>query len=401
MADDPSDGGFGIYRGGGAVDDVFGRGPGPILTIPPAPAVPKAALGKAALGKAAFPNAALPKAALPNAALPHDARRETTQESPQVIRIDPRILVEYGVFDAVRERLTQPPPIPTDAESKAARACDELAACGPGSEGAGVQSLLRIGPDALPIIAERFPGALWFQRGAAHRRPPSGKSVSPLGAALVAFGADAVPYVAVLLESDSPEVRYYALLVAADLAATHADILVPVGRLLFDHDDQIRETSAYVLRRLAERPEYGRLLGTIESAILNPSTHVMYRLHGVRGLGALREGRAYRALVQLLEDPNEGIREASHTALRQLTAHDFGLDPKPWRKHLSKNATRLRPEWLLDALSNKDRDTRARACEELVLFSGQAIEFDPDAPKRDRKDAEKRWRQWWEDRSSG
>ena len=72
-----------------------------------------------------------------------------------------------------------------------------------------------------------------------------------------AFGELAVPYVAELVKAGDPEIRYYAILVAAELP--HPLLLEPLAAALFDEDpqglsyrpDAITEEDAAFLRRVA------------------------------------------------------------------------------------------------------------------------------------------------------
>src|SRR5690606_30074211 len=91
----------------------------------------------------------------------------------------------------------RPPPRETD---RIKRSVVELAEAVPGLEGPLVHGLLRHGEPALEALVKAFPGAPWFNRQQTATRLPKGRGVSGVAAALVEFGAPAVPHVRRLLQ---------------------------------------------------------------------------------------------------------------------------------------------------------------------------------------------------------
>ena len=63
---------------------------------------------------------------------------------------------------------------------RARRLVKQLETCGPGDEAPTVQGLLRVGPEALDIVVDAFPGLLWFNRQLPYTAVPRGRDVSPV-----------------------------------------------------------------------------------------------------------------------------------------------------------------------------------------------------------------------------
>ena len=116
---------------------------------------------------------------------------------------------------------TERPPAPKGRTSteidRITRLVVELSVATPGAEGPAVQGLLRFGEPALVELVRAFPGSVWFNRQQTATRLPKGRGVSGVASALVDFGALAVPHVERLLRDPDADIRYFALLVFAEL----------------------------------------------------------------------------------------------------------------------------------------------------------------------------------------
>jgi hypothetical protein len=92
-----------------------------------------------------------------------------------------------------------------------------------------------------------------------------------------------------------------------------------------DEDDTILEE---IQGHLVKCSELGPLVDSLESA--RPSVKEF-----VLGcLGEIGDPSAAEAMINCIEDPDQGVREAAAEHLSLLTDHDYGLDVIAWRKWL-------------------------------------------------------------------
>jgi hypothetical protein len=92
-----------------------------------------------------------------------------------------------------------------------------------------------------------------------------------------------------------------------------------------DEDDTILEE---IQAHLVKCAELGPLVDSIEGA--KPSVKEF-----VLGcLGEIGDPAAAEPMINCLEDPDQGVREAAAEHLSLLTDHDYGIDPIAWRNWL-------------------------------------------------------------------
>ena len=166
---------------------------------------------------------------------------------------------------------------------------------GPNEEAPDHGALLAMGEDVLPILTDLFPGRLWFNRWEPHVQPPRGRSVSALCRTLVAFGDPAAPYIAQLLKSDDPEIRYYATLVAAELP--HPLVVEPLAATLFDDDQGVSRSALYALEVFHEQEGVEGLKESLRALALASDTDQRSRLLAMRALAVLRDEGCIEALI--------------------------------------------------------------------------------------------------------
>ncbi|MCS6799859.1 MAG: hypothetical protein NZ898_15315 [Myxococcota bacterium] len=272
---------------------------------------------------------------------------------------------------------------------------DELVGCAPDDERRTVEALLQAGPAALPALAQRFPGPLWFDRHRPHRRLPRGKDVSAIARALHAFRDRAVPYVASLLTARDADVRFYATLLSADLP--HRDLVAPVGERVFDDDAGVAALALDVLRAATAFPaELERVLEGLRAEARMQRRDGARRLVAVRALGELRDTAAVPLLVDLLDAEDAALARVARRSLVLLTRCDLGDGSKRWREWLERNGSRHRIEWLIDALLDDDYELRTAAIEELKALTQEYHGYHPGSPRRDREIAQRKYLRWWE-----
>lgn len=269
----------------------------------------------------------------------------------------------------------------------------DLQHAGPDDERAAVNALLRLGEAALPVLAQTFPGPLWFDRHRPHRRAPRGRDTCAIARAFYAFGVRATPYVATLMSSSQPDKRYYALLLAGDMV--HPSLIDAVIARVFDEDDSIRKLSHEIAPRFRGLSGWDEQLAIVRRAARIRGKDPRRRVHALSALAAMRDVGALRMLVELLEDDDRDVVRYAHLALVTLTAEDLGPSPRKWASWVDKNDGRHRIEWLIDALTHADEALRTNAGDELKQLTQQYFGFHPATTRREREVAQTKYRQWW------
>jgi hypothetical protein len=270
----------------------------------------------------------------------------------------------------------------------------DLQHAGPDDERAAVNALLRMGEAALPVLAQTFPGPLWFDRHRPHRRAPRGRDVCAISRAFYAFGVRATPYVATLIGSSHPDKRYYALLLAGDMV--HPSLLDAVLARLFDEDDSIRKLAHEIAPRFRGLSGWDEQMNVLRRSARIRGKDPKKRIHALAAIAAIRDAGALGALVELLEDDDREVVRQAHVALVALTAEDLGLSPRKWTAWVEKHGKRHRIEWLIDALTHSDETLRTAAGDELKQLTQQYFGFHPSTTRREREVAQEKYRRWWQ-----
>ena len=295
---------------------------------------------------------------------------------------------------------TQYPPAPREASvivdtlGQTRGLIEDLCKCGPDDEAPTVQSLLRVGDEALDLLIERFPGPLWFDRRRPYARLPFGRDTGPVARALAAFGETALPKIVPLLRAQNADVRYYATLFASD--RVHPELLVPIAERLFDEDPQIRLMVRDVLPSYRSLPSFAQVLGSLRTRMLETRAPVPARLAAIDAVANLRDGQAVPALVELLAHADRQLSIPAHRALVVITCQDFGTSTKKWRLWYEDNQHRHRVQWLIESLMHGEQNLRSAAGIELQKVTQVYYGYVASAPKRDRERAQKRYQDWWD-----
>jgi hypothetical protein len=326
-----------------------------------------------------------------------DPRREAGEES---VRSE-RVSIPPSVSESLR-----PPPPPAEAEpvepeeltidmaSEAERVVGELARCAPDDESPFVAALLRLGEPALEALVKRFPGALWFDRHAPHRRLPAGRDVSACARALYAFEQRAAPYVERLLRSRRADVRLYAMLLAGDRVLP--ELAPAIGERVFDEDGQVRLAAFEVLPLYRNVEGFGEVLERLRRRAGAAAEPLQHRLSAVEALSGLRDVGSVELMLELSGHESRQLSLPAHRALVAITGQDFGDSSRKWRGWLRKNRERHRAEWLIDGLMHSEENVREVAGQELQKLSQVYYGYSASAPKREREQAQTRYRSWWQ-----
>lgn len=283
------------------------------------------------------------------------------------------------------------PPEPPDFTARVHGMVTRLGTHGPNEESPDHGALLAMGEEVLPVLTDRFPGRLWFNRWEPHVNPPRGRSVSALCKTFVAFGDAAAPYVAELLKSHEPEIRYYATLVAAELP--HPSVMEPLAAALFDDDQGVSRSALFALEVFHEQEGVEGLKESLRALALASDSDQRSRLLAMRALAVLRDKECIEVLIRALSERSV-LGEAAWRVLRMLTAQDFGSNETQWREWHSENCKRPRLEWLLDSLDHDEPEIRAIAIRDLVRASAQDYGYRVNMPGESRREIQERYRLW-------
>ena len=253
--------------------------------------------------------------------------------------------------------------------------------------------LLAVGEAALPALAREFPGKLWFDRNEPHARIPAGRDVSPIARTFVAFGQRSVPYLIPMLDDADADVRYYATVLASEFV--NADLVLPVGRRLFDSDPGVRSSAYRALSVLyACEVEFMQVIERLRAAARD-GRDLRPQVTSIEALGRLRDEDSFEFFVSLLESPEVEVIRAAHASLVRLSCQDFGTNKKKWTAWLDKQMDRHRVEWLIDALMHPDERLRRRAGDELKHLTQEYFGYEPGLSKKERDAAQRKYRRWW------
>lgn len=256
--------------------------------------------------------------------------------------------------------------------------------------------LLQFGEPALRVLVRRFPGPLWIPGRPGPEGPhPRARDVGPVPRALVGFRPHATANVATLLDSRDAEIRYFAVLVAAEMP--HRDLVGRIGRRVLDDDAGVRSAAVVALRAFRRfEDEVAEVLAHFRRVAGNDRAPAALREQAIELLGELRDGEAATLLVDLLGAPEAEIARRSHRALQRITKQVFGPSSAAWEPWLREHGEAHRIEWLIDALLSEDETLRREAGEELKTLTQEYFGFQSALPRKEREVVQRKYRKWWD-----
>lgn len=173
-----------------------------------------------------------------------------------------------------------------------------------------------------------------------------------------------------------------------------------------NESDYVRYDSVMALGRLDDP----RIREPLLEALKDPSSYV--RWAATEALGELRVQEAYPRLITGLRDSSSYVRSASANALGKIGdpnaiphLRSSLYDRNLWVRNSSALAlARLKDDEGVPALiknlesdaQERDLLVRAQAAEYLREVTGQNFGFDPLGPLDERREAIRRWENWWE-----
>jgi Type II secretion system (T2SS), protein E, N-terminal domain len=260
------------------------------------------------------------------------------------------------------------------------------------AEAAIDEAVARAG-EVLPLVDERFPGALVASRYETTGRPLRAAQYSGLLELVTRMGAAAAAQVSAMLlgklDASSREVRFYAMVCLLELRPPGA--IAALVERLFDPDFGVRALAVTALQGYPPREleaGFRRLRQALHSG---DAGKVAAAASAVAELGD-RD-----ALIDLISAMGRGERfaESTRRALMSLTVQDFGTSDRKWQRWWEDHRRRHRIEWLIDGLAHKESELRTAAISNLRRLTGESFGYEADAAKRDRDIAHRRWLTWW------
>jgi hypothetical protein len=325
--------------------------------------------------------------------------RAPSGEAPKIVleedRIDTKKMVRKDAPEwrapAPTER-TSVPEVPTVTAAPPRRISEVLDDIERAKEGTAdelIADAVERAADTLGELAKRFPGHLRVERFAVSGRPLRAAQYGGLLELTVRLGAAASELLIDRMSAAQRDVRFYATVCAAELRPRNA-VFTLVERL-FDQDYGVREiaiealhgypvadlTQALVKARRAVSAEDPEMVAAATSAIVQ--------------LGDIE------AIDEMIDAIERADRGADHVrkALVALTAQDFGLSGKKWRRWYDNASKRHRIEWLIAGLVHKEDSIRAIAINDLRRITGEYFGYHHDLPRKERELAADRWSSWW------
>jgi hypothetical protein len=244
-------------------------------------------------------------------------------------------------------------------------------------------------PETIGELAKRFPGKLRVDRFAVTGRPLRAAQYGGLLELVVRLGSVASELIIDRMGSPQRDVRFYAAVCASELRPRNA-VFALVDRL-FDQDYGVRGVA---IEALAGYPvsDLTHALARARRAVHSSDPETV-----VAATAALVQLSDVDAIDDLIGAVERGDRAGEHArkALMALTAQDFGLSEKKWRKWHETARKRHRIEWLIEGLVHKEDAIREIAINDLRRLTGEYFGYHHDLPRKERDGAAERWSSWW------
>ena len=268
---------------------------------------------------------------------------------------------------------------------------DEIEGSAEGGADEAITDAVERTTETLGELAKRFPGKLRVDRFAVAGRPLRALQYGGLLELVVRLGSAAGELLIEHMKSPQRDTRFYATVCASELRPRNA-IFVLVERL-FDQDFGVRDVaiealSGYPLADLTQAlAKARRSLHSDDPETVAAASKAVVQLGDVE---------AVSDLIGALERNDRGAEHA-RKALVALTAQDFGLSERKWRKWFDTARKRHRIEWLIEGLNHKEDAIREASINDLRRLTGEYFGYHHDLPRKEREVAAERWAGWWKE----
>jgi hypothetical protein len=279
--------------------------------------------------------------------------------------------------------------ITTDPPRPIAAVLDTIEAGAEGGVEESIADAVERAQETLGELAKRFPGKLRVDRFAVTGRPLRAAQYGGLLELVIRLGTVASELIIDRMGSPQRDVRFYAAICASELRPRNA-VFALVDRL-FDQDYGVRGVA---IEALAGYPmsDLTHALARARRAVHSSDPETV-----VAATAALVQLGDVDAIDDLIGAVERGDRAGEHArkALVSLTAQDYGLSEKKWRKWHETSRKRHRIEWLIDGLLHKEDAIREIAINDLRRLTGEYFGYHHDLPRKERDSAAERWSSWW------
>ena len=281
--------------------------------------------------------------------------------------------------------------IPSAASTPIESLLDTIEAAREGAADAAIGEAVERATETLGALNRRFPGTLRVDRFAVNGRALRASQYGGLLELVIALGTAATELLVEKMGSAARDARFYATVCCAELRPRPA--VFALAERLFDQDFGVRGAA---IEALAGYPlgDLGQALVRARRALHSTDPEVV----GAAAMAVVALGDV-EAVSDLISALARGDRPAEHArrALVAMTAQDFALSERKWRKWYESQRKRHRIEWLIDGLSHRDDAIRETAINDLRRLTGEFFGYHYDLPRRDRDAAAARWMSWWRD----
>ncbi|HEY5924183.1 MAG TPA: hypothetical protein VIV11_21040 [Kofleriaceae bacterium] len=288
-----------------------------------------------------------------------------------------------------RPTLPEQPPVSAKPLRRIVEVIDDIERGKEGTVDDAMAEAVERAPETLGELAKRFPGKLRVERFTVAGRALRASQYGGLLELTVRLGSAAAELLIDRMSSPQRDVRFYATLCAAELRPRNA-VFTLVERL-FDQDYGVREMA---IEALAGYPvaDLTQALAKARRAVAADDPEMVAA--ATSAIVQLGDVESVDELIDAIERADRGA-EHVRKALIALTAQDFGLSGRKWRKWYDNAAKRHRIEWLIDGLVHKDDSIREIAINDLRRMTGEYFGYHHDLPRKERELAADRWASWW------
>lgn len=268
---------------------------------------------------------------------------------------------------------------------------DEIEAAKPGEAESAIAAALDRTDETIGALMRRFPGHLRIDRFAASGRSLTAAQYGGLLELVVRLGPMASELVIDKMSAPQRDVRFYATICAVELRPRGATTAL-VERL-FDQDAGVRAAAIDALAGYA-RHERSQSLARARRAVHSTDPEIVAK--AAAAIVALGDTESIGDLIGSLARADQSSHHV-RSALVALTAQDFGLSEKRWRKWWAAARRKHRIAWLIEGLVHRDDSIRANAIHELRRLTGEYFGYHHDLPRKERDAAAEQWNTWWRD----
>jgi hypothetical protein len=324
--------------------------------------------------------------------------RAPSDEAPQIVlegeRIDTKKIVRKDAewrapAPAERPSVPEVPTVTAKPPRPIADVIDEIERAREGGAEDAINDAVERAPETLGELAKRFPGKLHVERFSVTGRALRASQYGSLLELTVRLGSVASELLIDRMNAPQRDIRFFATVCAAELRPRNA-VFTLVERL-FDQDYGVREMA---IEALAGYPvaDLTQALAKARRAVTADDPEMVAA--AASAIVQLGDVDAIGELIDAIERADRGA-EHVRKALVALTAQDFGLSGRKWRKWYEAAAKRHRIEWLIEGLGHKEDAIRQIAINDLRRITGEYFGYHHDLPRKERELAADRWASWW------